>query len=318
MQYAVCNEQYAIASRVLGVRWHLWHSALGTSRHLTLDTMKLALIQQAVSSSHQESIERGIDALHQAVEKGADLVAYPELSFTPFFPQYRAGENVLDSAESIDGPTIQTFREVAARTGTVVILNVFERDGDRAFDSSPVIDADGSLLGVTRMAHITDYDCFYERGYYHPGNTLAPVYQTSVGRIGIAICYDRHYPEYMRSLALQSADLVVIPQAGISDEWPDGMYEGELQVSSFQNGYFCAMANRVGREDQLNFSGGSVVSDPWGRIVAQAPFNEDAILYADIDLGGCGESPARKLFLRDRRPELYEGGAMRINRARRS
>ncbi|MFV1980571.1 MAG: carbon-nitrogen hydrolase family protein, partial [Rhodothermia bacterium] len=202
--------------------------------------------------------------------------------------------------------------EAAAGTDTVVILNLYERDGDKTFDSSPVIDSDGSLLGVTRMTHITDYDCFFERGYYHPGDNLAPVFQTSAGRIGVAICYDRHYPEYMRSLALQGAELVVIPQAGVSDEWPDGMYEGEIRVASFQNGYFCAMANRVGRENRLNFSGGSVVSDPWGRIVAQAPFNEEAILYADVDLEICATSPARKLFLRDRRPEIYEGGAVRL------
>ena len=163
-----------------------------------------------------------------------------------------------------------------------------------------------------QLTHITDYDCFFERGYYHPGDRLAPVFQTTAGRIGVAICYDRHYPEYMRSLALQGAELVVIPQAGVSDEWPDGMYEGEIRVASFQNGYFCAMANRVGRENQLNFSGGSVVSDPWGRIVAQAPFNEEAILYADIELEICETSPARKLFLRDRRPELYEGGAVKL------
>jgi len=274
--------------------------------------MKIALVQLVVTSSHHDSVDRGIEALHQAAEAGAEVVVYPELSFTPFYPQYPAGDCVLDLAEPIDGPTVRAFREAAAETRTVVITNLFERHGDRTFDSSPVIDSDGSLLGVTRMTHITDYDRFFERGYYHPGDNLAPVFKTAAGRIGVAICYDRHYPEYMRSLALQGAELVVIPQAGVSDEWPDGMYENEVRVSSFQNGYFCAMANRVGTEGKLDFCGGSVVSDPFGRIVAQAPFNKEAVLYADIDLETCKSSPARKLFLRDRRPELYEGGAVRI------
>ena len=98
-----------------------------------------------------------------------------------------------------------------------------------------MIDADGQLLGVTRMIHITEYDCFHEQGYYQPGNLGAPVYETRFGRIGVAICYDRHYPEYMRALAIGGAEVVVVPQAGALGEWPGGLYEAELQVAAFQN-----------------------------------------------------------------------------------
>ncbi len=179
---------------------------------------------------------------------------------------------------------MRTVQQKARELGLVVVMNLYERDGDRLFDSSPVIDADGSLLGVTRMIHITEYPCFHEQGYYTPGDKGAPVYDTRAGRVGVAICYDRHFPEYMRALALDGADLVVVPQAGAVDEWPEGLYEGEMRVAAFHNGYFVALCNRVGQEDCLDFAGESFVCAPDGEVIARAPKSEDAILYADVDL----------------------------------
>jgi N-carbamoylputrescine amidase len=267
--------------------------------------MKLALIQHQSIADLARNVERGLAALEEAAAAGADLVVYPELAFTPFYPQHQAGPDVLELAESIPGPTTDAFCEAARRLGVVVVLNLYERKGDRAFDTSPVIDADGTLLGRTRMMHITDYEGFYEQGYYAPGDTGAPVYETAVGRLGVAICYDRHYPEYLRMLALGGADLVVVPQAGALGEWPEGLFEAELRVAAFQNGYFMALANRVGKEDVLEFGGGSFVTDPFGQLVAQAPEGQEAILYAEIDLDQCKESPARQLFFHHRRPDQY-------------
>ena len=132
-----------------------------------------------------------------------------------------------------------------------------------------MIDADGALLGVTRMVHITEYPCFHEQGYYTPGDKGAPVYSTQAGKIGVAICYDRHFPEYMRALAIGGADLVIVPQAGAVDEWPEGLYEGEMRVAAFQNGYYTALCNRVGHEDCLDFAGESFVCDPNGEVIAR-------------------------------------------------
>ncbi len=275
--------------------------------------MKIALIQQQPTADLARNVRRGLAALEEAAMAGADLVVYPELAFTPFYPQHRAGPNVLDLAEPIPGPTSDAFREAARRHGVVVVLNLYERARARAFDTSPVIDADGALLGRTRMMHITDYEGFYEQGYYTPGDTGAPVYDTAAGRIGVAICYDRHYPEYLRALALGGADLVVVPQAGALGEWPAGLFEAELQVASFQNGYFMALANRVGKEDVLEFAGGSFVTNPFGQVVAQAPEQEEAILYADLDLGQCEASSARRLFFQHRRPDQYRGGAVWVD-----
>jgi len=211
----------------------------------------------------------------------------------------------LRQAEPIPGPTTDAFRSKARELGVAVVLNLFERDGGRTWDASPVIDADGSLLGVTRMVHITDYPGFHEKGYYAPGDTGAPVYETAAGRVGVAICYDRHYPEYMRALAVAGAEIVVVPQAGAVDEWPAGLYEAEMRVAAFQNGYYTALANRVGPEDPLVFGGESFVCAPDGTVTARAPREEESVLFADLDLGAIPGSHARRLFFRDRRPELY-------------
>jgi predicted amidohydrolase len=267
--------------------------------------MKIALIQQHASRDKAENIARGLKHFDEAAAAGARLVCFAELAFEPFYPQRVAAGDVTSLAEPVPGPITAAFADRARRHRVVTVLNLFERDGSRTFDSSPVIDADGRLLGVTRMLHITDYPCFHEQSYYTPGDTGVPVYQTAVGRIGVSICYDRHYPEVMRTLALNGADLIVVPQAGSIGEWPEGLYEGEMRVAAFQNGYFVALCNRVGREECLEFAGESFVCAPDGTVVARAAQGTDEILYAEIDLAACADSHARQLFLRNRRPELY-------------
>jgi N-carbamoylputrescine amidase len=267
--------------------------------------MRIALIQQHATHDVENNVRRGLEAFDRAAEAGANMVCFAELAFEPFHPQRPAEGDPSRLAQEIPGPITDAFAEKAREHGVVAVLNLYEQDGGQCFDCSPVIDRDGTLLGRSRMIHITDYDCFHERGYYAPGDTGAAVFQTAVGAVGIAICYDRHYPEYMRALALAGAELVVVPQAGAVGEWPEGLYEAEMRVAAFQNGYFTALCNRVGREDCLEFSGESFVCAPDGRVIARAPAAEDYILVADLDLAACAESHARQLFLRDRRPELY-------------
>jgi len=279
--------------------------------------MNIALIQHAASApSTPEAVDRGAQAVAKAAEAGADLVVFPELSFTPFYPRVPVTDrdpSALDLAEPVPGPTTEALAEAAANHGVVVVFNLMERDGDRTFDTSPILDADGTLLGRTRMMHITEYEHFHEQGYYAPGDTGAPVYDTAAGRIGVAICYDRHYPEYLRALALQDADLVVVPQAGTVGEWPDGMYEAELRVAALQHGFFTALANRTGTEGEMQFAGRSFVTDPFGEVVAQVPDAEETILHASLDLSRTADAPAQQLFLRHRRPDQYENGAVAID-----
>ena len=267
--------------------------------------MKIALIQQHATRDKHHNVARGLAALETAARGGAQVACFAELAFEWFYPQRPADRGFRDLAEPLDGPTVRAFQQKAKQLGIVTVINLYERDGNHTYDSSPVIDADGTLLGVTRMIHITDYPCFHEQGYYVPGDTGAPVYRTRAGIIGVAICYDRHFPEYMRALALAGAEVVLVPQAGAVDEWPEGLYEAEVRVAAFQNGYFVALCNRVGPEECLTFGGESFVCSPDGRVIARAERLASTILYADLDLREVPQSHARRLFLLHRRPELY-------------
>ncbi len=267
--------------------------------------MKIALVQQTATQNREANRQKGMEAVKKAAGNGAKIICFSELAFDPFYPQVPATQKELEMAEPVPGPTTNLFSRLAKELNVVIILNLFERAGNHTYDTSPVIDADGTLLGTTRMVHITDYPCFHEQAYYHPGDHGAPVYETKYGKIGVAICYDRHYPEYMRALGLKGAEIVFVPQAGAVDEWPEGLYEAELQIPAFQNGYFTALCNRVGQESILTFSGESFVCNPAGKVIAQAAKLKEEILYADVDLEQCGNSHAKRLFFRDRRPELY-------------
>jgi beta-ureidopropionase len=274
--------------------------------------MRLALAQLAAGPDRQANLERCLAAMDQAKSHGADLIAFPEVILDRFFPQHAGNREALMLAEPVPGSSTGRLAERARDLGLTTVFNLYELDASgRRFDSSPVIDADGSLLGATRMFHVTDYEGFHEQSYYQPAPPPAggrlPVYATRAGRIGVAVCYDRHYPEVMRGLGMSGAELVVIPQAGTVGEWPEGLFEAEVRTAAFQNGYFAALVNRVGREDRLEFSGESFVVDPEGRVIARARSRQEDLLLADVDLARCADSTARRLFWRDRRPEIYGG-----------
>ena len=267
--------------------------------------MKITLVQHQPRSNYEDSVRRSLEAVREAAEAGCSLIVFPELAFQPFFPQKPRQDGFNPHAEPVPGPTTDRFCELAAELSIVTVINLYERDGDKTYDSSPVIDADGQLLGVARMIHIMDGPCFHERDYYAPGDRGAPVFDTQVGKVGVAICYDRHYPEYMRALGVKGAQLVVVPQAGGVGEWPDGVFEAELQVASLHNGYFAALANRVGKEECLTFAGQSYVTDPRGQVIARAPAGEETLLHVELDLSRLDDCPAKKHFMADRRPEVY-------------
>ena len=272
--------------------------------------MRIALAQLTTLPSREANLARALAMIDAAAARGAQLVVFAEIVLDLFFPADKCPGAcpgpAIERAETVPGPTTELLAQKAREHGLVIVFNLYEKDEHgRTFDSSPVIDADGTLLGTTRMVHICDYEGFHEQDYYHPGDRGAPVYDTRVGKIGVAICYDRHYPEYLRGLALAGAELICIPQAGCLGEWPDGLYEAEVQTAAFQNGCFFALCNRVGVEEKLTFAGESFVVDPDGRVMARAKTLEDDLLVVDLDLSRIATSHAKKLFFRDRRPELY-------------
>lgn len=267
--------------------------------------VKIALVQQACSTDKTSNLENGLNAARKAAESGAHIICFAELAFEPFYPQHDNPDDPSKYAETIPGNITDAFSEIAKEYGVVIILNLYEKDGNALYDSSPLINSDGKILGITRMVHITDYACFHEKSYYSPGNNGAPVYETPFGKVGIAICYDRHYPEYMRALGVAGAEMVFIPQAGAIGEWPEGLYEAEVRTAAFQNGYFAALCNRVGEEEKLTFAGESFVCNPEGSVIAKAGSGTQEILIIELDLNEVKTSHAKNLFLRDRRPKLY-------------
>jgi len=267
--------------------------------------MKIALVQQHASPDHKDNLRRGIDAFRRASQAGAKLIVFPELCFLRFLPQHPATPDALAMAEPVPGPTTEIFSSLAREHGAVCVLNLLERDGERTYDTSPVINADGRIAGIVRMVHIMEGPGFHERSFYRPGDKSSLAFETQAGRVGVAICYDRHFPEYMRALALQETEIAVVPQAGAVGEWTEGIFEAELRIAAFQNGYFAALANRVGQEEVNHFAGESFVVGPDGRVIARAPRDEDCILYSDCDLDRVADSFAKKHFLQDRRPGFY-------------
>ena len=269
--------------------------------------MKVACAQFQHVGDRTKSQDKALEWMAQAADEGADLIVFPELAFDFFFPQVRADARYFDWSEPIPGPTTERFQEAAARHDLVTVINVFERAGPgRYYDSSPVIDADGTLLGVSRMLHICEEPGYNEKYYYWPGDTGWPVHETKVGRVGVAICYDRHYPEHFRALALGDADLVVVPTAtSMSEQTFKDVWELEIRASAIANQIFVAVANRTGIDEELHFFGESFVAGPAGQVLGRAAADVEELLITEIDLQQIEEVRRHVPFFRDMRYDLY-------------
>lgn len=265
--------------------------------------IRIALIQLALSGNMEQNLSKALRWMQVAATNGARLVCFPEIHLSPFFPQY-SGLNASSYAIPIDHEVMTQFREQCRALNVVACPNIYLQEDDKRYDASPVIDADGSLLGVSKMVHIVQAPFFYEQDYYAPSDSGFQVYNTAVGRIGIVICFDRHFPESLRSCALKGAQLVVVPTANTVGE-PLEMFAWELRVQAMQNGVYIAMCNRVGLEGEMDFCGESIVVDPNGDVVAKAD-DQEQILYADIDLGSVDQARQARPYLALRRPEAYE------------
>jgi len=269
-------------------------------------SLRLALAQMAVTENLAANQQKGLDWVKQAAQAGAHLICFTELGLLPFFPQYRAEKKYFQWAEAINGPTVKKFAEAAVAENIHILLNFFERAGaGEYYDSTILLKATGGpALGPVRMMHTAEEPGFNEKFYYWPGNTPPQVLDLNGVKIGVAICYDRHFPEYTRQLVLQGAAIIFTPFAGLVDD-PLKMYEIEMQGTAFQNQVFIAAVNRVGKEPTVEFIGGSFVVDPSGEVIARAPRGEEQLLLVDCDLSRIEEMRQVRPFLRDRRPEVY-------------
>jgi len=270
-------------------------------------TLRIALAQVAVGPEREENVARALRMMEEAARADAQLIVFPEMSVDPFFPQYRADKRFFDWGVPVPGPLTDRFQEQATILGIATVINVFERAAaGRYYDCSPVFGADGNYLGKQRMTHILEGPGYNERYYYWAGDSGYPVFDLGPARIGVAICYDRHFPEAMRALALGGAELIVIPTATASLEAQfRAVWEIEMQAAAVANGLFVAVSNRAGVDDTLTFFGCSFAIDPYGRVLSRAPEDDVALLLLDLDLDLVEEARRDMPFFRDRRPETY-------------
>jgi len=265
--------------------------------------MKIALVQPVLSESIEANLNKALISMDEAASQGAELVCFPEIQFSPFFPQY-PGLDVSKYAIPIEHQIVKSLREKCRSLNLVGFPNFYLQEGQHRYDASPVIDSDGSLLGISKMVHIVQAPCFFEQDYYTPSDSGFQVYDTAIGKVGVVICFDRHFPESIRSCGLKGPQLVVLPTA-ISKGEPLEMFEWELRVPAMQNGLYIAMCNRVGIEGQMDFCGQSIVVDPNGDVVAKADDREQ-ILYAERDFAKVTQARKDRPYLDLIRPEAYE------------
>ncbi len=269
-------------------------------------SVTIALAQVAAGPEREQNLEAGLRQMAEAAHRGARIIVFPELSFTRFFPQQPGRTEPFAAAEPIPGPTTERIAVQARALGLVTVINLFERAGSgTCYDASPVIDADGRILGVARMQHLAEEPGFHEQGYYTPGPAGPPaVFDTAAGRVGIAICYDRHYASVMTGLGLAGADVVCVPQAGAVTD-PLDQYEVEMQAASFQHGYQVALCNRVGQEEVLRFAGRSFLTGPDGEILVRAAADIPDLALGEVDPSRVAAARRRRPFLRDLRRDLF-------------
>jgi beta-ureidopropionase len=271
-------------------------------------TVRSAIIQAHANMSKEEAVEKHVELIGKAAAEGAKVTCLQEIFHGPYFPAEQ-DRKWYATAEPEDGPTVTRMREVAREHGMVLIVPWFEEAQTGVYyNSAVVIEADGSILGKYRKTHIPHVGpCFWEKFYFKPGNLGYPVFESSVGRIGLIICYDRHFPEIARAVGLKGAEIVFNPSATV-ESLSKYLWELEQPAHAVANGYWIAAINRVGVEEPLStarFYGSSYFCDPRGQIVAKASDSEDEVLVADLDLEKIREVRNTWQFLRDRRPETY-------------
>lgn len=279
------------------VRGGLIQASLAAPADSPLDKIKSAMIDKHVA------------LIEQAASKGVQVLCLQEIFYGPYFC---AEEQVkwYNTAERIpDGPTVKLMRDVARKHGMVIIVPIYEEDMTGVFyNTAAVISETGEYLGKYRKTHIPHcHPGFWEKFYFKPGNLGYPVFDTTFGRIGVYICYDRHFPEGARALGLNGAEIVFNPSATVAG-LSEYLWKLEQPAHAVANQYFVGAINRVGTEKPWNigeFYGTSYFCNPRGKILAEGSRDKDEVVVADLDLDMIREVRNVWQFFRDRRPEMY-------------
>ena len=279
-------------------------------------TLKSGLIQMSLkgetSMSPAEIRERMIEAhlplIEEAGRKGVQVLCLQEVFTQPYFCPSQDAKWYAAVERIPEGPTIKLMQRLAAKHAMVMVVPIYEEEITGVYyNTAAVIDADGRYLGRYRKTHIPHVAGFWEKFFFKPGNSGYPVFQTTYCRLGVYICYDRHFPEGWRALALGGAEYVVNPSATVAG-LSQYLWELEQPASAAANGCYIGAVNRVGTEAPWNigrFYGSSYFVNPRGKIIAKASEDKDELLVADIDMDLVREVRNQWQFFRDRRPETY-------------
>jgi beta-ureidopropionase len=252
-------------------------------------------------------LKKHLPFIDEAGKKGVQILCLQEIFNTPYFCPGQ-DKKWYESAEPVPGPTVELMQTYAKKHGMAIVVPIYEKEQPGVlYNTAAVIDADGSYLGKYRKNHIPHTSGFWEKFFFKPGNLGYPVFQTRFAKVGVYICYDRHFPDGARILGLNGAEIVYNPSATVAG-LSQYLWKLEQPAHAAANGYFMGCINRVGTEKPWNlgkFYGSSYFVDPRGQIFAQASEDRDELLIADLNLDMIEEVRAVWQFYRDRRPETY-------------
>ncbi|GGO95661.1 nitrilase-related carbon-nitrogen hydrolase [Wenjunlia tyrosinilytica] len=270
--------------------------------------VRAALVQTKWTGDKESMIKLHESYAREAAARGAKIIGFQEVFNAPYFCQVQEAEHYQWAEPVPDGPTVVRMRELAKELGMVIVVPVYEIEkAGFYYNTAAVIDADGSFLGKYRKHHIPQVKGFWEKYYFKPGNLGWPVFDTAVGKVGVYICYDRHFPEGWRALGLAGAEIVYNPSAtsrGLSAY----LWQLEQPAAAVANEYFVAAINRVGVEEygDNDFYGTSYFVDPRGQFVGDvASDTEEELVVRDLDFAKIEEVRQQWAFYRDRRPDAY-------------
>jgi beta-ureidopropionase len=261
----------------------------------------------SIEKTKRASMEKHLPLIEEAGKRGVQVLGLQEIFNGPYFcPSQDA--RWYDAAEPVPGPTVETMQALAKKHQMVMVVPVYERERAGVYyNTAAVIDADGTYLGKYRKTHIPHTSGFWEKFFFKPGNLGFPVFQTRFCKVGVYICYDRHFPEGARALGLNGAEIVFNPSATVAG-LSQSIWKLEQPAHAVANGYFVAASNRVGTEAPWNigtFYGTSYVVDPRGSFLAVGSEDRDELVVATCDLDLIEEVRRTWQFFRDRRPEMY-------------
>jgi predicted amidohydrolase len=279
-------------------------------------TIKIAAAQLGPSTEDKCATVRRMERLlGRAAEAGVDILSFPELSLTPFFPA-QLKRDCDDWFDTLPSPLVGGLLARARDAEMVLILPYAEKDGLYYYNTAMVADADGRILGKYRKVHIPAYfpsnqpggTGSYERLYFRPGNLGFPVFETRKGRVGIQICYDRMFPEGSRILGLKGAEVVFYPTnyGTYGNEYRHRAWGRLVVARAYENGYFAVLPNKAGQEGVRENSGRSMIISPLGGdVIAEGSQDGEELVLAEIDLDDVVEARRRMPWWRDRRPDVY-------------